>query len=81
MAPLMQDDPNGGKKIILKWLTRDPHGESGRIPEIMRLVMVFIDRIGFPILAFLINSAFMAFILYKVTPVLYAIKNLLERNS
>lgn len=76
----MQTESNGGesgKRIILDWLTKDRQG-PGALPTIMKLVMIFIDRIGFPILAFLIMTAGCFFVIYKMLPLLEGINRSLS---
>lgn len=43
---------------------------NGSIPPIMRMTMVFIDRVGFPILAFCLMFAFAYFSMQKMTAAL-----------
>jgi hypothetical protein len=73
-----QEQPDDGKRVILRWLTKERSTPS-IIPDVMRLVMTFIDRVGFPILAFLIMTTFLGYVVYKMTPVLESMTKTLEK--
>lgn len=55
--------------------------EGDEIPKALKLVMMFIDRVGFPIVAFFIMSGFCIFVLTRVVTAVDKISGSLDRNT
>lgn len=54
---------------------------NGEIPKFLKLIMVFIDRVGFPVLAFCLMFFFAFFTLQKMTVALVENTRVLSLSS
>lgn len=57
---------------IVKWMVNDPHQNGGgkMLPEWFKMIMIFIDRVGFPIFVAISMMGGFFYVLTRVVPIL-----------